>query len=187
MPTFTSLKNSFLIAMPTLRDPHFFHSVIYICEHNTQGTLGIMINQPIMMTLEEIFDQLGIKIEKPDIRKKTVFSGGPVHQERGFIFHAHGTRWESSVDISSDITLTTSPDILRSIGSGTGPKDFLLALGYSFWKPGQLEQEISANSWMNGPASTEILFNLPVEKRWRAAAALLGVDTDKLSDDVGHA
>lgn len=187
MSTFSTLKNTFLIAMPNLRDPQFFHSVIYVCEHNAQGSIGIIINQPIMMTLEEILDQLNIKIEISDIRRRTVFSGGPVHQERGFIFHPHGTRWDSSIELSSEISLTTSPDVLRAIAIGAGPSEFLLALGYSYWKSGQLEQEISANSWMTGPASTEIIFNLPVEKRWRAAAALLGVDTNKLSDDIGHA
>lgn len=182
-----SLKNSFLIAMPALKDPAFFHSVIYICEHNEQGAIGIVINQPLMMTLNEILHQLGIKTENPEIAKKTVFSGGPIHRERGFIFHPTGSRFETSVDISSEITLTTSPDVLKAVAEGKGPQEFMLALGYSHWKPWQLENELSANSWLYGPASPELLFRTPVEKRWRAAAALLGVDTDKLSDDIGHA
>lgn len=173
--------------MPTLKDPLFFHSVIYICEHNEQGAIGIMVNQPMMITLDEIFKQLGIQTEDPEIGRNTVFSGGPIHRERGFIFHPTGTHWENTVEISHDISLTTSPDILRSVAQGQGPKEFMLALGYTHWKAWQLENELSANSWLYGPASPDILFQLPVEKRWRAAASLLGVDLDKLSDEIGHA
>lgn len=187
MSTLPSLKNTFLIAMPALRDPQFFHSVIYICEHNAQGAIGIVVNQPLPMTLGDIFHQLQIKIEVPDLGQQAVFSGGPIHRERGFIFHPTGTHWESSLEISSEITLTTSPDILRAMADNKGPKEFLVALGYSHWQPWQLEHELSANSWLSGPASADVLFRLPIEKRWRAAAALLGVDIDKLSDDIGHA
>jgi len=187
MSTIPSFKNTFLIAMPTLRDLQFFHSVVYLCDHNEQGTIGIVINQPLMMTLDEIFHQLGIKTEAPEIGKRPVFSGGPIHRERGFIFHPTGTHWERTVEVSSDIMLTTSPDILKAISEDKGPKDFLVALGYSYWKAWQLESELSANSWLYGPASADILFRQPVEKRWRAAAALLGVDIDKLSDEIGHA
>jgi putative transcriptional regulator len=183
------LKNTFLIAMPALKEPQFFHSVIYICEHNAQGAIGIIINQPLQMPLAEIFHQLGIKAENVSIAQKPVFSGGPIHRERGFIFHPTGSHWESTVEISSEISLTTSPDILRAIAENTdkAPKDYLVALGYSYWKAWQLENELSTNSWLYGPASAEVLFRQPVEKRWRAAAALLGVDTDKISDDIGHA
>lgn len=187
MSSIPSLKNSFLIAMPSLKDLQFFHSVIYICEHNEQGAIGVIINQPLDMALEEVFFQLGISADNPAIAKKTVFSGGPIHRERGFIFHSAGTHWESTVEISQEISLTTSPDILHAIAENKGPNDFLVALGYSYWKAWQLENELSANAWLYGPASAEILFHLPIEQRWRAAAALLGVDTDKLSDEIGHA
>lgn len=183
-----SFKNHFLIAMPALMDPHFFRSVTYLCEHNEQGALGIVINQPLHhVRLGDILGQMGIKTEYPEIDNRIIFSGGPVHTERGFILHEKNKDWQSTLSVSDTIALTTSPDILHAISQNQGPNHSLIALGYAHWEPGQLEKEISENNWLYGPASDDIIFHVSVEYRWRAAAALMGVDVDRLSSDIGHA
>lgn len=183
----TSLKNYFLIAMPALMEPEFYHTVVYLCEHNDQGSIGIIINQPVSMLLGEVLRQLGIPNEDPKLAKRLVFSGGPVHRERGFILHPTGGKWENTIAISSNISLTTSADILQAIAKNEGPSEFLIALGYFHWEAGQLEKELSDNAWLYGPSNPEVMFHLPVEQRWRAAAAFTGIDTDKISDEIGHA
>lgn len=182
-----SLKNHFLIAMPTLEDPLFFRSVTYLCEHNDQGAIGIVINQPLDLCLEDIFSQMGIKTESLLIAKQVVFAGGPTHRERGFILHKKGLGFQNTIEVSQDISLTTSPDILQSIAQHKGPHQNLVALGYAHWEPNQLEKEMAENSWLFAKASQDIVFHVPIEQRWRAAAALAGIDLDKLSDDIGHA
>lgn len=139
------------------------------------------------MQLNEIFQQMGIRTKDPLIGNQTIFSGGPVHRERGFILHPTGSKWDSTVQISTSIALTTSPDILKALSENRGPKECLVALGYSYWEPGLLEKELSQNAWIYGPANPEVLFQVPIEQRWRAAAAILGIDTDKISDEIGHA
>ena len=185
--TITSLKNYFLIAMPSLLDPQFYRTVVYLCEHNEQGCIGIIINQPISIILGEVFRQLDIHTDNPLLEKRLVFSGGPVHRERGFILHPAGTLWQNTVEISREISLTTSGDILQAIARNEGPPEFLIALGYVHWDSGQLEKELSENIWLYGPSNVDIMFHLPIEERWRAAVALLGIDVDKISDDIGHA
>lgn len=185
---FTSLKNHFLIAMPSLMDPHFFRTVTYLCEHNENGAIGIVVNQPLLnLRLGDILEQIGIRTDYPEIASNIVFSGGPLHTERGFILHNKGTEWQSTLSINDHIALTTSPDILQAIALNQGPTHTLIALGYANWEPGQLEKEMSENSWLYGPANTDILFHMAIEQRWRAAAALMGVDVDRLSTDIGHA
>ncbi|WP_127474700.1 YqgE/AlgH family protein [Sulfurivermis fontis] len=182
-----SLRNHFLIAMPQLADPNFSHTVTYICEHNAEGSLGIVINRPLEITLGDVLQHMQIA---PDARVDTaapVFSGGPVQPERGFVLHRPVGAWTSSLPVTADIALTTSRDIMAAIGQGTGPQQFLLALGYAGWGAGQLEQEIAQNAWLSGPADPAILFELPVEERWGAAAALIGVDLTLLSSEAGHA
>lgn len=177
--------------MPTLLDPHFFRSVTYLCEHDDEGAFGIVINQPLSLSLGEIFEQMEIKTEHPMISQRLVFAGGPVHKERGFILHnAHGNpkkKWQKTYSISPEISLTTSTDILEDMAINKGPEQCLFALGYAHWEAGQLEKEMAENAWLYAPASSEIIFQIPIEKRWRAAAAKMGVDVDRLSDDIGHA
>lgn len=169
-------------------DPHFFRSVIYLCEHNEKGAMGIMINQPILtLRLGEILKQMGIPCEYSEIENRMVFSGGPVHVERGFILHDADTKWQTTSPVSDTISLTTSPDILQAIARNQGPAHSLIALGYASWEPGQLEKEMADNQWLYGDASADILFHMSIEYRWRAAAALMGVDVDRLSSDIGHA
>lgn len=183
-----SFKNHFLIAMPSLMDPHFFRSVTYLCDHSPNGAIGIVINQPLVnIRLGNILSQIGIKTEYPEVENRLVFSGGPVHAERGFVLHETGAVWQSTIAVSDSIALTATPDILQAIAQNQGPKHTLIALGYANWEPGQLEKEIAENSWLYGPASDDVLFHMAIEYRWKAAAALMGVDVDRLSNDIGHA
>jgi len=181
------LTNHFLIAMPSLEDGNFSQSVTYICEHDENGALGITINRPSEINLAEIFSQLQITVESDHIKNQTVLNGGPVQIDRGFILHTPTGTWESSLKVTDTIAVTTSQDIMQAIADGKGPARALIALGYSGWGPGQLELEISENSWLSCPATEKILFDVPLEKRWRAAALLLGIDLQLLSSQAGHA
>jgi len=182
-----SLANHFLIAMPSLADPNFHQTVTYICEHNEDGALGIVINRPTDLKLGELLDHLGFEARKTETEERTVYLGGPVQRERGFVLHEPGGDWDSSMQVSNEITVTTSKDILEAIAEERGPKRYLIALGYAGWGAGQLEDEMAENAWLSGPADAEILFGKDSEQRWRAAAALLGVDLSLLSQDTGHA
>lgn len=182
-----SLTNQFLIAMPGLADPNFSRTVTYICEHNAQGAMGIVVNRPINLHLGEMLDQLQIPASSVDARELPIYLGGPVQTDRGFVLHSGDRVWDSTLRITPHVSVTTSKDILEAIAQGHGPAYALIALGYAGWSGGQLEDEISANAWLSGPASDEILFLTPAEQRWHAAARLLGVDMDLLSMDAGHA
>ncbi len=181
------LTNHFLIAMPQLDDPNFFHSVTYICQHDAKGAMGVMINQPMNMTLGDILEQLEINCDNETRGQQQVYFGGPVQQDRGFILHSPSKNWQNSLLISDDIVLTTSSDILKDIARHDGPKECLVALGYAGWGAGQLEEELAQNIWLSVSASAEIIFKTTIDKRWHNAASLLGVDLQFLSDDVGHA
>lgn len=183
----TNLTDQFLIAMPTLRDPNFERTVTYICAHNDEGAMGIVINKPLDIELGEIFEQMDIDSSNAIAKHKTVFQGGPVHIDRGFILHKANTQWDSSIVVSNKICVTTSKDILEAIADGEGPDEALIALGYAGWGEGQLEDEIMQNAWLSGPADMDIIFNTPYDQCWQAAAEHLGVDLEKLSSDIGHA
>ncbi len=183
----TNLTNHFLIAMPALVDPNFLHSVTYICEHNEDGALGIVINRTINIGLGELFHSMNIDTEGFNGSSQPVFSGGPVHPEQGFVIHQPTGQWASTLRVSEAINVTTSHDIIEAIAHGKGPENYLVALGYAGWGGGQLEEELAANSWLAGPVDSKIIFETPVEQRWEAAATLLGVDLSLLSSDVGHA
>ncbi len=181
------LTNQFLIAMPRMADQNFSQTVTYICEHNDQGAMGIVVNRPMDLHLNDILEQLDIADGASILGEELIYVGGPVQPERGFVLHTGEKSWDSTLHITPQISVTTSRDILESIASGQGPDNRLIALGYAGWASGQLEEEMSANAWLSGPADTQILFHLPPEQRWKAAALLLGVDLDLLSSDVGHA
>jgi putative transcriptional regulator len=183
----TSLTDHFLIAMPGLRDPNFSRTVTYICEHTDQGAMGIVINRPMEIRLGEVLSQLDIDSDDPRILGATVYLGGPVQPDRGFVLHTAGERFDSTLAITPDLSMTTSRDVLEAIAAGRGPDQSLIALGYAGWAPGQLEDEMGANAWLSGPADSDILFRLPDETRWLAAAQLLGVDLNLLSGEAGHA
>ncbi|WP_455210443.1 YqgE/AlgH family protein [Kaarinaea lacus] len=183
----TFLKNHFLIAMPTLMDPNFFHSVTYICEHNTQGAMGIVINQPVELTLAEVVEHLGIASTEGAQLQQNVYRGGPVETERGFVLHKPIGQWESTLSVTKNIGLSTSNDIVEALAQGHGPSQCLVALGYAGWGAGQLEQELTENSWLSAPADESVLFDTDADKRWEAAAALMGIDIKQLTGDMGHA
>ncbi len=183
----TSLTNHFLIAMPGLQDPNFSRTVTYLCEHTEQGAMGIVINRPMEIRLGEVLSQLEIETTDEGVLNMVVYTGGPVQQDRGFVLHSSGDSYDSTLSITSEISVTTSRDVLEAIASGSGPARKLIALGYAGWGGGQLEEEMSANAWLSGPADEKIIFSLPAEARWRAAAHLLGVDLNLLSGEAGHA
>lgn len=183
----TNLTDHFLIAMPSLKDPNFEKTVTYICAHNEDGAMGIVINRPLDIELGEIFDQMEITTSNISAKSKTIFHGGPVHTDRGFILHQANSEWESSIIVSDRICVTTSKDILEAIATGDGPADSHIALGYAGWGEGQLEREIMENAWLSGPADLDIIFKTPFSECWNQAAENMGVDISRLSSDIGHA
>jgi len=183
----TSLRNHFLIAMPGLKDPNFSRTVTYVCEHTEQGAMGIVINRPMDIRLGMVLSQLDILSANPEVTEALVFLGGPVQPDRGFVLHSTEERFESTLNVADEISITTSRDVLEAIAEGRGPARHLVALGYAGWGNGQLEEEMSSNAWLSGPADQAIIFTTPVDARWQAAAGLLGVDLNLLSGDAGHA
>ncbi|MFL6650380.1 MAG: YqgE/AlgH family protein [Sulfurifustaceae bacterium] len=187
MNAFASLTNHFLIAMPTLEDRNFYRTVTFLCEHSEEGAMGIVINRVTDMKLGEILEQLEITGAERALSAQPVYLGGPVQNNRGFVIHEPLGNWESTLPVTDTIGVSTSRDILAAIAENRGPDRFLVALGYAGWGPGQLEREMVENSWLSGPAHREILFELPLESRWSAAAGLVGVDLTMLSSEAGHA
>lgn len=188
----TRLTNHFIIAMPSLLDENFDRTVTYICEHDENGTFGIIINRETDITLQEVISQMDIEPDTNQTKARnpthpTIYLGGPVQQNRGFILHNPPGNWGSTLKINEHIALTTSRDILEAIANNEGPEQSIITLGYAGWGPGQLEQEMAANTWLNCPAEQQIIFNTPSDQRWQAAANLLGVDLQLLSNDPGHA
>jgi putative transcriptional regulator len=183
----TYLTGHLLIAMPSMMDPNFHRTVTYICEHNDQGALGLVINRPLDIDLGEVLDQLAVDKPDPEIAHQQILRGGPVELERGFVIHDSADEWESTVVVDNPIRVTTSQDILHAIATGDGPTRATIVLGYSGWGAGQLEEEIHANAWLNTPASAQILFDTPYQDRWGKATALLGIDPANLSTEAGHA
>lgn len=183
-----SLQNHLLIATPTMDDPYFSRTVTYICEHNEQGAMGLVINQPIGMTLKQVIEQADENAIVIDEKANgIVLAGGPVNQDRGFILHTTQGGWSSSLVLSSEIMVTTSKDILSSLGNETGPEKSLVVLGYAGWSAGQLEEELQTNSWLTIEADAAFLFDVPIHKKWESAVHKLGVDIWQLGPDIGHA
>ena len=182
-----SLRDHFLLAMPGLNAGIFSHSITYICEHGESGAMGIIINQPLDLSVKEIFEHLQIS-PHVDFSDEPVMAGGPVHMDHGFVLHRKCShQWEASLKVTPEVTLTTSRDILRAIARGDGPGDHLIALGYAGWSAGQLEQELADNAWLTLPGESDIIFTTPSEQRLNAAAAMLGIDMNLISGQAGHA
>jgi len=204
-----SLENQFLIAMPSLGDDYFNKTVTYICEHNDEGAMGLIINMPVNITLHDLLKQIeendneqasedGATVKQTHTApeegislnhslEQLVLSGGPISQNRGFVLHRTQAGWKSSLALSDDIMITTSKDILLSLGTEKQPEQFMVTLGYAGWGPGQLETELQSNSWLTIDADSDILFNTPIEQRWQKATEKLGIDIAHLSSDIGHA
>ena len=187
MENASNLTGHLLIAMPSLLDPNFERTVTYICEHSDQGALGLVVNRPLDMDFGDVLQQLALTASNPQLARQPILQGGPVELQRGFVIHSAPRDWESTVEITDSIFVTTSRDILTSIAGGQGPEQALLVLGYAGWGAGQLEEELSANAWLSVPASPQIIFDIPFEERWEQSARLLGVDIVNLSPDAGHA
>lgn len=182
-----NLTDHFLIAMPAMEDPYFSRSLIYIAEHNDQGALGVMVNRPIDMTLAALFQRIELPFETERLANQPVFFGGPVQTDRGFVLHRPVGTWKSTLAVNAEIGLTTSRDVLQSVGQDGVPSDMVITLGYSGWGSGQLEHEIAQNAWLTVPADPRILFELPYEERLPSALELLGIDLTNLAGQAGHA
>jgi putative transcriptional regulator len=187
MTASTPLANQLLIAMPGLRDPDFARAVTLLCQHGAEGTMGITINRMSEYRLGDVLEQMNMRSNLPAIVDAPVLIGGPVQPERGFVLHTPHGNWESSIHISPNLGVTTSRDILLAIAAGEGPRQAVGALGYASWGPGQIEQELRDNAWLTAPSAESVLFDIPLEQRWQAAAGLLGVDLVQLTGYAGHA
>jgi putative transcriptional regulator len=183
----TSLRNHFLLAMPSLSEGLFSQSITFICEHGESGAMGIVINQALDLSAQDIFEHLEIS-SNADFDDVPVMAGGPVQTDHGFILHRNcDKQWEATLHVTPEISLTSSRDILRAIANGTGPKEHLIALGYAGWEAGQLEFELAKNCWLTLPADSDIIFTTPYNLRLSAAAAVLGIDMNLISAQAGHA
>ena len=186
MTEFTSLADHFLIAMPALQDPFFGQSLVYLFEHNPEGAMGLVINHPTELSLAEVLTQLNPEQKPPaHTANIAIYAGGPVQTERGFVMHPPGRHYQSTVDLGA-LSITNSQDILGAIATGSGPEQFLIALGYAGWGAGQLEEELKGNTWLSCPASHAIIFDTPAEERRASAAASLGIQLSQLSHLAGH-
>jgi putative transcriptional regulator len=182
------LQNHFLIAMPSLADSFFYRSVVYLCEHDENGAMGLIINRPTKVMLTELLSHLEIEHPTEYTDKTPVLFGGPVQKGQGLVIHDQKDGdWRSTLPLSEEIMLTSSTDILEALGTEHGPERSLVTLGYSGWEAGQLEEELAENSWLTVPANLELLFETPADQRWEAAAALLGIDIHLMSQHSGRA
>ncbi len=183
--------------MPNMADPYFAKSLTYVCEHNDQGALGIVVNRPIDMTLQALFERLSLSLKDQAYADAPIYFGGPVQTDRGFVLHLPAGEWQSTLKVSSGVRetgglgdtigLTTSKDILEAVGRGEGPSKMLVSLGYAGWSAGQIEHELKQNAWLTVEAKDAILFDVPADERLAAAMQLLGIDFARLADQAGHA
>ena len=186
--TMTSLANQVLIAMPSLDESYFGRSIIYVCEHDDEGAMGLVLNKPTELSIAKVLAELELADEDDtELTDLNVMSGGPVQTDRGFILHNDDKQWSSSLKLDEQITVTTSKDILANLTTEQGPDKFIMTLGYAGWSAGQLEQELADNSWLTLEADTELLFDTPVDQYWTKALEKLGVSIDQLSLMSGHA
>jgi putative transcriptional regulator len=187
MAIISSLANHMLIAMPSLNEPNFERTVIYVCEHHDQGSVGLIINRPMQFPLAIVFEQLQIEPVRVEQSRLPLMFGGPVQPERGFVIHKQLGGWRSSLLLQEEVTVTTSNDIIRAIAEDKGPKDVLITLGYAGWVERQLEKELQENVWLVCPYRSEILYEVPFADRWEYAGLTLGIRMNQLSGNIGHA
>ena len=182
-----SLVDKCLIATPAIKDPIFASSLVYMCEHSEQGSMGLVVNHETSQVLGDIFAQLDISCDNEAICQQPVYIGGPVQLEQGFVLHSGGGRWQNTVEVANGIHLTSSLDILKDIAAGRGPEDYLVILGFSGWASGQLESELQQNSWLTSSCSADLLFHEKPEDKWQVAFDSLGFDINSLSPVSGNA
>ncbi len=184
----TNFTHHCLIAMPDMEDSRFSETVTYIVKHDEDGAVGLVVNKPLELTLTQLLQEIRLPLLKPLEDPETpVLFGGPVSTEAGFVLHRDKGSWNSSLEIEGGLCVTSSRDILDAISQGKGPTEFLVVLGYAGWSAGQLEKEMAENSWLMCPADEVLLFGLPFELRWQAAAQKIGVNLNLLTGQVGHA
>lgn len=191
-----NLTHHFLIAMPGLEDETFSKSVVYMCEHNTKGAMGLIINKPGSISLRHLFDKVELPLRRDDLMQSQVLHGGPVQTERGFVLHdpmvldnkdKDEAIYASTLSVPGGLAMTTSRDVLEALSNGSGPRRVLVTLGYASWGEGQLESEIGENSWLTVEADASVIFDTPLEQRYERALSLLGLQPWMLSPDAGHA
>ncbi|MGB5446292.1 MAG: YqgE/AlgH family protein [Psychromonas sp.] len=184
----STLKDHFLIAMPSLTDPYFKHSVVYICEHDEQGAMGFIINFPVKLTLQELLNHVDSVTHHPEPPLlNPVFLGGPLELKRGFILHSPIADNSKSTKLNDQLMMSNSNEILSTLGTEDEPEKYMVTLGYASWSSGQLEEEMNANHWLTIESQNDIIFNIPVEQRWIEALQRLGINPDQLSSEIGHA
>lgn len=186
----SSLRSQLLIAMPTLNDTHFSRSVTLICEHSLhEGAMGIVINQPSSISMSELQsnDSDATDPRLDNAQSIPIFSGGPVENDRGFILYNAAMEHESDLEILPELHLTSSREMLSKIACGHGPDNTLIVVGYAGWSPGQLEDELSMNSWLSIPYQHHLVFDTPADQQWLAAGAIMGIDLNLISSQPGHA
>jgi len=185
-PIINSLTGSFLLSTPKMPDPRFSEQVIYICSHGHEGSVGIAVNKPnLSITLEEILLTNGLPV--PEGLKAPVYTGGPVEPNSAFILYGSEYHTEQHLEVSSSVYMTRNTKVLEDIGNGRGPEKFLFAVGYAGWGPGQLEEELVRQGWLTIPADDSVIFDIPDNEKWQAAAAMYGVDITTYQDLIGNA
>ncbi len=185
--TGSGLAGQFLIAMPSMQDERFERAVIYLCAHNEEGAMGLVVNKPLSsITFPDLLGQLSIEASG-DVEDNPVLYGGPVESGRGFVLHSADFIRDASMRISSDVALTATIDILKAIADGNGPERHVLTLGYAGWEAGQLDSEIQANGWLITPADEAILFDHDWSTKWERSFRALGIDAFMLSGQAGNA
>lgn len=187
MGALVDLTHHFLIAMPAMADPRFANTLTYICEHTTEGAVGLVVNRPTDLMLSSLLRRIEVADGDQRFAAAPVLLGGPVQTDQGFVLHRPLGNWQSTLAITEGVGLTTSKDVLEAAVRDEGPDDFVVSLGYAGWSSGQLEQELAANAWLTVAADPGVIFDLPAERRLPAAMHLLGIDFSRLSDEVGHA
>jgi len=184
----STLKNHFLIAMPTLTDPYFKKSVVYLCEHDKDGAMGFIINFPVKLTVQELLENVEtIKHQPEPPLTGPVFLGGPLELERGFVLHSPISDNSQSTELNQQLMMSNSNSVLSTLGTDHAPDKYMVTLGYASWDSGQLEQEMSENHWLTVKSETDIIFNTPVEQRWSASLQRLGISPEQLTTTSGHA
>jgi len=182
-----NLTNHFLIAMPAMQDLNFSGTLTYICRHDENGAIGLVVNRPTDITMQNLFDQINIPLDQQSLAQSPVYFGGPVQTDRGFVLHSPLGHYRSTLRVTDQVGLTTSKDILEELARGEMPKGVLISLGYAGWGAGQLENEIAQNAWLTVAADVDVIFAVAPEDRYAAAMKLLGIDPSMLTGVAGHA
>lgn len=179
-----NFNHQILIALPDMLDQRFKRAIILICEHNKNGAMGLVLNNPMPLDTEQIFDELNL--DSP-LTNHPVLDGGPLNKNCGFVIHKNNEKFNSSINIQDNLTLTTSKDLLDQIAKHSFTNQWQFILGYSGWSTGQLENEIAENAWLTCPADLDLIFNTPIEQKWQKALSLIGINDYKCITGIGHA